>query len=102
MGIFTVFVLALSGAFPIYIYALLALCCGVSAVIRYRILTRNERRQKRCFIFILLALTLAAEITSFFSYNWVQYFALIILACCCAALLGVALAAVIYAINKSV
>lgn len=102
MGIFTVLVLALSGAFPIYIYTILALCCGVSAAIRYCILTRSERRQKRRSIFILLVLTLAAEITSFFSYNWLQYIALLFLACCCAALIGAALAAVIYAINKSI
>ena len=98
MCIFTMLVLALTGAFPIYIYALLAVCFGASAVIRYH--AQGERRQKRRYLLTLLAVTLTVELVCYFSYNWLQYSLLVLLACCIAVLLGVVVGAMVRVVQK--
>lgn len=95
-GVWTVFALALSGAFNPYTYILLAVCCVISAVVQFLILSHGKRWTKWLFLAIVSILILAAEITARVSYNYVQYFALLVIEYACAVFVGAVLATVVY------
>ena len=95
-GIWTVCMLVFSGALMPFAYILLFVCCVVSAGVQYLLLSLVKRRVKWLYPALLLLLVLTAEITSRFAYNYVQYFALLVIGFGCALLMGAVLATVIW------
>ena len=91
-GIWTVFALAFGGALSPFAYILLAVCCVLSAGVQFLLLSLVKRRTKWLYSALLLILILAAEITSRFAYNYVQYFALLVIGFGSALLIGAVLA----------
>ena len=95
-GIWVVFTLVFSGALMPFAYILLYVCCAIGGGIQYLLLSLVKGRAKWLYSAFLLIAVLAAEITSRFAYNYVQYFALLISGFGSALLIGAVLATAIW------
>ena len=95
-GLWTVFTLVFSGGLLPFAYILLYVCCALSAGVQFLLLFLVKRRVKWLYSALLLILILAAEIVTRFAYNYVQFFALLIIGFGSALLIGAVLATAIW------
>ena len=98
-GIWTVFTLVFRGGLLPFAYVLFYVCCVISAGFQFLLLSLVKGRAKWLYSALLFLLILAAEITSRFAYNYVQFFALLIIGFGGALLIGAVLATVIWRIG---